>query len=163
MLTLEDIEAHYSRMDAPPELSRTSLPVDVLNPGTSRPENHPRPGLPSVDQTMSVTMASASVVSSDGQTQRLDLEPLQGGVTVVEVKNLAPKTSNGQFQSRNLVPLDQGTRSSSGGPHLPTNVNVSNQNLHVVPLEKTEERPPARDVKADDKKPGGVPISVSIK
>ena len=108
-------------------------------------------------------MASNSGASSDGQAQRLDLAPLQGGVTVIETKNLAPKSSNGQFQSRNFKPLDQGTKISSGVPHLPTSVNVSNQNFHVVPLEKTEERPPARDVKADDKKPGGVPISVSIR
>lgn len=163
MTTLEEIDAHYSRMNNLPALPASRLPVDVLNPGTSRPENNPSPGLPSVDQTMSVSIASASAVSSDGQGQRLDLAPLQGGVTVQEVKGMAPKNSNGQFQSRNYKPLDQGTRAAASQAHLPTTVSVADQNLHVVPLQTTTELPPARDVKAGDRRPGGVPVSVTIK
>ena len=163
MLTIEEIDAHYSRMANPPELPPSRLPVDVLNPGTSRPENIKGPGLPLIDQTMSVSIASASAVSSDGQEQRLDLAPLQGGVNVVEVMGAAPKISNGQFQSRNYKPIDQGTSSSSSNNHMPTNINVADQNFHVVPLQRTTERPPARDVRAGENRPGGIPVSVSIK
>jgi hypothetical protein len=163
MTTLAEIEAHYARMDVPPLPSSSSLPVDVINPGTSRPENHLSPGLPSIDQTKSVTIASASANSSDGQEQRLDLSPLQGGVTVLEVPRLSPNASDGQFQSKNLKQIDQGTSSSASKAHLPVDVSVANQNLHLPPLGRTEERPPAHDVKAGDSRQGGAPTSVMIR
>lgn len=165
MTTIDEIDAHYARMEELPDLNLPSgrLPVDVMNPGTSRPENHRSAvGLPLVDQTRSVTISSNSARSSDGQEQRLDLSPLQGGVTVLEVPGMAPKTSNGQFQSRNFKPTDQGTRASNG-VHLPASVDVASQNFHMPPIGTTTELPPARDVNAGDRKPGGLPTSVSIK
>lgn len=162
MTTIEEIEAHYARMNMLAEIPRPRASQDVTNPGTSRPENGKGPGLPAIDQTMSVSISSNSARTSDGQEQRLDLAPLQGGVTVLEVPKMATRAFNGQFQSRNLKPIDQGTRTSVGA-HSPVNVNVSKQNLHVVPLVEITGTPPARDVRPGDRKPGGLPTSVSIK
>ena len=163
--TKEDIEAFYASLAA-----RTANPIptrrhvmDVINPGTSRPESHGGPGSLSVDQTMSTSMSSSSANISNGELQRLDLLPLQGGVTVTEEGRKIPRDFNGQFQHRNYKPLDQGTHTDTASPHLPVSVDVAAQNLHHPSIGTTFELPPARDVKADDKRPGGLPTSHAIK
>ena len=157
------LERHYAIMERsrPGVAPRRVHVMDVTNPGTSRPENHGSPNV-IVDQTRSVTSASASANSSDGQEQRLDLRPGQQGIGVTALPRLALRASDGQFQSKNLEPIDQGTQSSVGAP-IARDVNVSKQNLHYAPLAFTEEKPPARDVKAGGWRPGGIPLSVMIK
>jgi hypothetical protein len=162
MLTLEDIEAHYARMNIPEGEPHAHLPVDVTNPGTSRPETHGGTGLQSIDQTMSVSISSNAGRTSDGQGQRLDLSPLQGGVNVTELPPLSPRSFNGEFQRKNRRQIDQGTMTSVG-VKSPVDVNVSGQNLHRSPLVEVNGTPPAKDFRPGDKKLGGIPVSIAIK
>lgn len=135
--------------------------MDVLNPGTSRPEEHSRPPIP-VSMAVSISTSAHLTKNSNGDGQRLNLDPGQQGVSVLEVPRLSTRAYNGNFQHRNFKPIDQGTTKSAAAP-LPTNINVASQNLHVAPLLHTLERPPAIDVKAGDRKPGGLPTSVAIR
>lgn len=55
-------------------------------------------------------------------------------------------------------------RAASTGRGLPADVNVCSQSS-VMPSPETvaETRPPARDVSAEDRRPGGLPVEVMVK
>lgn len=169
--TLDEFERHFEAMrqisaGADP---RSRLPpiMEATNPGSSgaHAQGHPCVAL---DQTISTSIASASMHNSDGQEQMLDLHPGQKGVTVVEVKRLSTQASDGQFQRTNLVPLDQGTLVSEGPAPgarsaLPTDVMVGSQNFHKAPRVEADVTSPAVDIDAGKRRFGGLPESVNIK
>lgn len=102
---------------------------DVMNPGSFSPQRqqHVRPTL---DQSMSVTLSSASHVNSDGQEQRVDKNPGQQGVSVLHLAAPAAlRSSDGSFQRKDFAPVDQGTMSSVGLPALPQNFSPADQNV----------------------------------
>ena len=135
---------------------------DVMNPGAFSPQRqqHVRPTL---DQTMSVTLSSASHVNSDGQEQRIDRNPGQQGVSVLHMSAPGPlRSSNGDFQRKNLAPVDQGTTSSMG-PALPVNVSPADQNVGKKVQEFAPWAAPAVTVDAGVKRAGQVPQNYNIR
>lgn len=125
--------------------SRISTILDHTNPGTSKPSSFSSPRL-SVDQTKTVSIASASAVNSDGMMQLKDLRPGQQGVLVSAGSNSGESFSGDRQRSGALANLDQGTQVEvrSG---LPINFYPGDQNFSapIVGIAKTTPIAVSRD------------------
>jgi hypothetical protein len=136
---------------------------EVNNPGSSKPQEQGIRRM-SVDQTMSVTMASSSSVNSDGQVQLPDRHAGSKGVTVS--REVVPiKSSNGQYQSKNIFPVDQGMKVEEHPHGLAANVMADGQNaaMHSVDIAVTTPIATTHDGGRGHGKPSGLPRTVLIK
>ena len=164
MLSIADMfSEHYAFLARQSTNQDQPLPphVDVYNPGTSNPAFHQRPNT-NLDQTTNASISSASAVNSDGQEQRLDLNPGGQGVGVIPIPMLAPLAFNGNIQTKALTHVDQGVQASVGAPPA-IDVSISGQSFHVAPLETSVGTPPAKNVDAGKDKIGGLPHSFNIR
>ena len=162
-LLIKRIEDAYWRMSRAPEARAWRPPANETNPGTSRPQDQSLHALPLVDQTIKVTRSLGGTVDSDGRTQTLDRHH-DDGVRAVSGAPMIARHFDGQAQRLNLLPVDQGVTSSIGTSPA-CDVDVSAQNLHVAPTSPLASIPNRMQMKDPaGQAPGrGVPVTVHIR
>ncbi len=115
--------------------SRVSTVLDHTNPGSSSPASLRTPRM-SVDQTRTVSIASASAVNSDGDSQQKNLNAGQQGVTVTAGSSSGQSFSGDRQHTWALANIDQGTQIETGAglakDVFPGNQNVSTPILHFA-------------------------------
>jgi hypothetical protein len=135
--------------------------ADANNPGTSKPQEQGF-RFPTVDQTRSVTASTVPWMNSDGQFQTPDPGAGQKGITVT--REVVPiHNHDGSFQPLNLATDDQGMSTDQRPGGLPMESRPDNQNLTKLSRTWAEPLPVAKNVNADARKHGGLPVAHIIK
>lgn len=153
-------------------LPSIGTPVDALhaprvaeatNPGDFNPLSQNLARRVSVDQTMKVTAGTGPVINSDGQIQLKDTGGVgQRGVTV-SIIHAPLLNSDGNVQLPNVRPQDHTTSISSRPGGLPMEAKPDSQNVTMMTRVSAIALPVAKEVKADQMRPGRLPTSHIIK
>ena len=145
-------------------VAHRAAPVkDSTNPGTVSPARQGARRLV-VDQTRSVSTASASAVNSDGQVQLPAIHPfLQGGLNVLRSGSMPVDVSGDRMRYGAVDNIDQGIKVDEGRG-LPRNVHAGNRNFARPIINVAEVTPIATNHDGGRKSHiSGVPTPVSIK